>query len=95
MGLPMLMASSLRQFCRHIQKYIFQWEVHMIAFDEAHFIVNLHSFLQPLALPYHTFPPSESFVPHSPMQDSFQNSSPPDTSKTALVCIFSAILNHS
>ena len=32
-------------------------------FDEAHFIVNLHSFLQLLALSRHTFPPSESFVP--------------------------------
>ena len=27
--------------------------------DEAHFIVNMHSFLQPLALSRHTFPPSE------------------------------------
>ena len=35
-------------------------------FDEAHFIVNLHSFLGPLALPQHTFPPSEPFVPPSP-----------------------------
>ena len=26
------------------------------AFDEAHFIVNLHDFLQPLALPGHSFP---------------------------------------
>ena len=42
-----------------------------IVFDEAHFTVNLHSFLQPLALPRHTFPPSESFVPHSPRQNNF------------------------
>ena len=35
-------------------------------FDEAHFIVNLHNFLQPLTLPKHTFPPSEPFVPHPP-----------------------------
>ena len=45
-------------------------------FDEAHFIVNFHSFLQPLALPRHTFPPSESFVPHPARQNSFQNYSP-------------------
>ena len=62
-----------------------------IVFDEAHFIVK---FLQPLALPRHTFPQSESFVPHSPKQNIFQNSSPLDTSETALVCIFSSILNH-
>ena len=35
-------------------------------FDEAHFIVNLHSFLQPLALFRHSFPPSKSFVPIPP-----------------------------
>ena len=58
-------------------------------------IVNLHSFLQPLALPRHTFPPSESFVPHSPRQNNFQNTSPPDTSETTLVYIFSSILDHS
>ena len=56
-------------------------------FDEAHFIVNLHSFLQPLALSRHTFPASESFVPHPPRQNNFQNSSPLDTSETALVFI--------
>ena len=28
-------------------------------FDEAHFIVNLCSFLQPLALPRQTFPPTK------------------------------------
>ena len=33
------------------------------AFDEAPFIVNLHSFLQPPALPRQPFSPSESFVP--------------------------------
>ena len=48
------------------------------AFDEAHFIVNLHSFLPSLALSRHPFPPSESFVP--PRQKNFQNSSPVDTS---------------
>ena len=34
-------------------------------FDEAHFIVNLHSFLQPLALSrhtFHTFPFQNSFL---------------------------------
>ena len=34
-----------------------------IVFDEAHFIVNLYSFLQSLTLPRYTFPSSESFVP--------------------------------
>ena len=65
-------------------------------FDEAHFIliVNLHNFLQSLDLPRHTFPLSESFVPHPPRQNNFQNFSPVDTSETALVCIFSSILNH-
>ena len=38
-------------------------------FDEAHFIVNWHSFLQPLALSRLTFPPSESFVPPSPQAE--------------------------
>ena len=65
-----------------------------IVFDEAHFIVNLHSFLKLLALPRHTFPPSELFVPHFPGQDNFENSSPLESSETALVCIFSSILNH-
>ena len=64
-----------------------------IVYDEANFIVNLHSFLQPLAYPSYTFSPSESFVPHSPRQNNLQNSSPLDTSETAL--IFSSILNHS
>ena len=45
-------------------------------FDEAHFIVHLHNFLQPLALPGHTFPPSEPFVPHPPRQNNFENSEP-------------------
>ena len=36
-------------------------------FDETHSIVNLHNFLQSLALSRHTFPPSEPFVPH-PLQ---------------------------
>ena len=63
-------------------------------FDEAHFMVNLHSFLQPLALSRHTFPPSESFVPHPPWQNNFQNSSPLDTSETALVCILYSFLYH-
>ena len=64
-------------------------------FDEAHFIVNLQNFLQSLALPMQTFPPSEPFVPR---QNNFQNSSLYNkhklSSKTALVCIFSSILNH-
>ena len=66
-----------------------------IFFDEAHFIVNLKGFLKPLVFPRHTFAQSESFVAHSPRQSNFQNSSPLDTSETALVCIFSSILNHS
>ena len=66
-----------------------------IVFDEAHFIVNLHIFLQPLALPRHTFLQSESFVPHSTRQNNLQNPSPLDTSETASLCIFSSILNNS
>ena len=65
-----------------------------IVFDEAHFIVNLQSCLQPLALLRRTFPQSESFVPHSPRQNNFQNSSPLGTLETALMCIFSSILSH-
>ena len=65
-----------------------------IVFDEVHFLVNLHSFLQLLALPRHIFPPGESFVPFSHWQNNFQNSSPLDTSETALVCIFFSILIH-
>ena len=46
-------------------------------FDEAHFIVNLHSFVQLLALPRHTFHPSgESLAPHPARENNFQNSSP-------------------
>ena len=52
-----------------------------IIFDEAHFIVGLQSFLQPLVLPRHTFPQTESSVPHSCRQNNFQNYSP--------------VLNHS
>ena len=62
-----------------------------IVFDKVHFIVNLHSFLQPLSLPRQTFCLGDSFVPHSPKQRNFQNSPPLDTSVTALVCIFSLI----
>ena len=40
-----------------------------IVFDEAHFIVNLHSFLQSLALSRHTFPPSKSFAPPIPQAE--------------------------
>ena len=61
--------------------------------DEAHFIVNLHDFLLPLALPRHHFPPNEPFLPHPSRQNNFQNSSPLDTSETALVFIFSSILS--
>ena len=64
-------------------------------FDEANFVVSLNNFLQPLALFRHTFPPSESFVPQPPKQNNWQNSSPLDTSETALVCKISSILNHS
>ena len=52
-------------------------------FDEVHFIVNLHNFLQPLALPRHTFLPSEPFDPHPPSQNNFQNFSPLDSSETS------------
>ena len=58
-------------------------------------IVNLHNFRLPLALPRQAFPPNESFVPHPFMQNNFQNSSPLDTSETALICILSSILNRS
>ena len=64
-----------------------------IAFDEDQFTVNLHNFLQPLVLPRHIVSQSESFVSHPPRQNNFQNSSPLDISETALVCIFSSILN--
>ena len=92
--------SDIRIFCSVIQyivskKHEVSGDSSEIIFDEAHFIVNLQSFLQPLALPWHTFPQIESFVPHSPRQNNFQNSSPLDASETALVCIFSSILNHS
>ena len=70
-----IMASSLRKSCRRVSV-----DSSEIVFDEAHFIVHLQSFLQPLALPIHTFPQSEPFVPHSPRQNNFQNSSPLDTS---------------
>ena len=63
--------------------------------DEAHVIVNLHNFLQPLALSRHSFPPNKPFLPHLPRQNNSQNSSPPGTSETALVCIFSSIPNNS
>ena len=62
--------------------------------DEAHFTVNLHNFLQHLALPRHSFPPNEPFLPLPPRQNNSQNSSPLCTSETALKCIFSPILNH-
>ena len=58
-------------------------------FDETHFIANLYRSFQPVALLRRTFPPSESFVPHLPRQNNFQNSPSLDTSGTALVCIFS------
>ena len=61
--------------------------------DEDHFLVNLLSFLYPLALKTYTFPLSKSFVPHSPRQNNFQSSSPLRTLETALF-IFSSILNH-
>ena len=63
-------------------------------FDEAHFVVNWHSFLQPRTFPRHTFPSSGSFVTHSPRQNNFQYSSALDASKTAPMCIFFSILNH-
>ena len=64
-------------------------------FDKALIIVNLHSFLQFLALPRQTFPPSEWFVPHSKTKNNFQNSPPLDTSATPLECIYFSNLNHS
>ena len=100
-GFPVLMASSLEHFHRHIQICIFCSVIQYIVFnklpvgsahevstdsseiifDEAHFIVKLESFLQPLVLPRHTFPQSESSGPHSCRQNNFQNCSP--------------VLNHS
>ena len=54
-------------------------------FDEAHlFIINLHNFLQTLALPRHPFLPSEQFVPHFPKQNNVQNSFPLDTEASFL-----------
>ena len=38
--------------------------------DAAHFIVNLHNFLQPIGLPWHSFPKNEPFLPHPPRQNS-------------------------
>ena len=55
--------------------------------NEAHFIVKFHNFLQLLVLPRHPFIPDEPFLPHPPRQNNFQNSSPLETSETALVCI--------
>ena len=97
--------SGICLFCRAIQYMVSQKQpvgsAHEVlakssetVFDEAHFIVNLHSFLRPQALSRHTFPLSEPFVPHPPRQSNFQNSSFLDTSETALVCIFYSILNH-
>ena len=63
--------------------------------DEAHVILNLHNFLQPLALPRHSFPPNKPFLTHPPRQNNFENYSPLGTSEPALVCIFSSIPNHS
>ena len=63
-------------------------------FDEAHFIANLVP-SNPYPSPRHTISPSESFGPHFPRQNNFQNSFYLDTSKTALVSIFSSILNHT
>ena len=83
--------SEICNFCSSIQYIVpknSQPEVHM----------KCQRTLQKLSLMKlirHTFPPSESFVPHSPRQNNFQNSSPLDTSETALVCIFSWILNNS
>ena len=61
--------------------------------DEAHFIVKLYNFLQPLALPRHPFPQTSHFSPISPGRTT---SKIPllYTLETALVCIFSSILNH-
>ena len=63
-------------------------------FGEAHFIVNLHNFLQLLALPRHTFPPGVSFAPIPPGRTT-SKTFPLGTSGTALMCVFSSILNHS
>ena len=60
---------------------------------EAHFIVNLHNFLQPLALPDTPFPQMSHFSTIPPGRTT---SKTPllYTSETALVCIFSSILSH-
>ena len=54
-------------------------------FEDAHFIINSHGFLQPLTLSRHNFPRSGSFVPHSHRHKNFQNFSPLDKFETALV----------
>ena len=38
--------------------------------DEAHFIVNLHNFFQPIAFPWHSCPKNEPFLPHPLRQNS-------------------------
>ena len=46
-------------------------------FDEVHFIVNLHSFHLPPALFRQSCPPRiQTFVPHPPRQNNFQNFPP-------------------
>ena len=81
---PVLMASSLRQalqahseiclFCSAIQYIVFKKQTvgsaHEV-FDEPHFIVNLHNFLQSLALPRYNFPPSEPFASHPSQAEQF------------------------
>ena len=73
-------------------------------FNEAHFLVNLRSFFQhlalplalPLDLPRQTCPPSKSFVrTPSSRQNNFHNSPSLDTAATTLLSIFSSFLNHS
>ena len=53
------------------------------AFDEAHFLVNLHSFFPGNASPQ----VSHLYVRHPPSKNNFQNSPRLDTSATALVYI--------
>ena len=59
--------SEIRIFCSMIQYIVSKKQpvesAHEVlvksletVFDEAHFIVDLHDFLQPLAIPRHTFP---------------------------------------
>ena len=65
-----------------------------IVFDEVHFIVNMHSFILSPSLTSQTLPPGKSFAT-TMAQQLLKLHLPLDTSTTALVRVFSSILNHS